>query len=166
MEGIIKLLLDYLISKGYTLYTVVLIIAMTTFIFLVLSLIKKPIKALTLKIKNDKLRKLANKTIILLSFGFSIGLWFLANKLAPTYFQINRAEILLTGALPVVAYALGDGILTKSSAQAIVTKILEVTNDGDVTKEEVKDIAKTVKDETTKANKSNAESTLDDLLKK
>lgn len=183
MEDVIKMVLDFLLSQGYTLYTAVFIGAMTTFIFIILSLLKKPIKLLTGKIKSEKLRKLANKVIILLAFGLSIGLWLLAHHLAPSYFSIDRVEILLTGALPVVAYALGDGLLTGPTAKAVVKKILEVTEDGKLTETEVKEVFEVAKSKTHKAEdcetdkaiepvaeqteeepKSAAESALNDLL--
>lgn len=182
MVEAIKSVFDFLIEQGYSLFTVVIILAMTTLVFVILTLLKKPIKALTKKIKNEKLRKLANKVIILLAFGLAVGLWFLANKLAPAHFSINGVEILLTGALPVVAYALGDGILTKSSAKAIVGTILEVTEDGKVSKEDAKTVIDKVKTEVhnntatkteakaeqqpdaTSEPKSEAENALNDLL--
>lgn len=186
MVEAIKSVFDFLIEQGYSLFTVVIILAMTTLVFIILTLLKKPIKALTNKIKNERLRKLANKSIILLAFGLAVGLWFLANKIAPSYFSVNGVEILLTGALPVVAYALGDGVLTKASAKAIVGTILEVTEDGKVSKEDAKTVIEKVqtevqsntaaktetkteakaekKSEATSEPKSEAENALNDLL--
>ena len=182
MVEALKSVFDMLINQGYSLFTVVIILIMTTLVFVILALLKKPIKALTKKIQNEQLRKLANKSIILLAFGLAVGLWFLANKIAPAYFTVNGVEILLTGALPVVAYALGDGVFTKSSAKAIVDTVLEVTQDGEVSKDDTKKVidkintevhnsaaAKQTKAKATAATsepKSDAENALNDLLNK
>ena len=89
MVEALKSVFDMLINQGYSLFTVVIILIMTTLVFVIIALLKKPIKALTKKIQNEKLRKLANKSIILLAFGLAVGLWFLANKIAPAYITVN-----------------------------------------------------------------------------
>lgn len=134
-----KALLDFLKSQGYSTYTIVVIMLMSTFIFLLLTLLKKPIKKLTKRIKNTKIRHLANKTIILLAYGISILGWYILSKVAPGYFSFDLVEVVLTGSVPIVAYAVGDGVLTKSEASSNVQKILEITKDGQVTPEELCD---------------------------
>ena len=139
MKDLIKVILNYLLDN-YNLYVfVALIISMSIIVFL-LNLLKKPIKILTSKIENEKMRKFANKSIILLSFGLSALGWFLLNLMLPKYFQIDFVLILLDGALPVVIYALGEGILTKEKALKIVDNIKDIAEDGEITKEEVKEI--------------------------
>ena len=134
-----KALLDFLKSQGYSTYMIVVIMLMSTFIFLLLTLLKKPIKKLTKRIKSTKLRHLANKTIILLAYGISILGWYILSKVAPGYFSFDLVEVVLTGSVPIVAYAVGDGVLTKSEASSNVQKILEITKDGQVTPEELCD---------------------------
>ena len=95
----------------------------------ILTLIKKPIKKITAKITNEQLRKLANKVFIAFAFSISFGAWAILHCVAPAYFDIEAVEILLTGALAVVLYALGDGVITKSKAQQLVEKITEVAED-------------------------------------
>jgi hypothetical protein len=141
LEGLLTFLIE-----NYALYLVVVMGVIVTFITCVLNLLKKPIKMLTGKISNEKLRKLANKSIIVLSFGVSVVLWLLLHKLLPDYFGFSAVEILITGALPVVVYAFGDGILTKSKAQSLSDAILAVVEDKEVTKEETVETAKTLDD--------------------
>jgi hypothetical protein len=95
----------------------------------ILTLIKKPIKKLTAKIPNEKVRKLANKMFIVFAFGFSFIAWFVLNLVAPSYFSLEGIEVLLTGAFSIVLYALGDGVITKSKAQQLVDTIAEVADD-------------------------------------
>lgn len=151
---VIQEVFDYLIAN-YALYLVVVMGALMTFIYIVLNLIKKPVKKLTNKIKNDQIRHLANKIFILLSFGLSTLLWYLLNKFIPQYFAFNGVEILITGSLPVVLYALVDG-LSKPKAKAILDTIKEVVED-----------EKTKESQTSKlkpANKETVEQQLEDLL--
>lgn len=90
-----------------------------------LTLIKKPIKKLTAKIKNERVRKLVNKIFILFAFGISAGIWFFLNIIAPVYFSIEAVEIVLTGALSIVIYALADGVITKNKAQILIDQLTE-----------------------------------------
>jgi hypothetical protein len=94
-----------------------------------LSLIKKPIKKLTSKIKNPRLRKLTNKIFVLLAFAISFASWVSLNIIAPSYFPLEALEILLTGSFSIVIYSLGDGVITKSSAKALVEQITEVVDE-------------------------------------
>lgn len=133
---------------NYTLYMVICCIVLMAIIFVVLQLVKIPLKKLTGKIENESLRKLANKSIILLSFGMSVGLWYLLNYVLPKYFELDTIAIILTGALPIVAYAVGDGVISGGGATKIVGLIKDMVADKKVEKEEIVEINNVVKEET------------------
>lgn len=156
MVDILKSIFEYLIAH-YELYLVVVMGVLMAIIYFVLNLIKKPIKKLTGKIQNEPLRHLANKTIIILSFGFSALFWFVLHYFIPKYFAFNGVEILLTGAFPVILYAFVDGI-GKPKAKEIIDTVKEIVSDGKVEKEEVKKL-------TDELSESSAENELDKLLK-
>lgn len=147
-----ELIVTYLISNYPAYLMVVLVVIMST-IFGILTLLKKPIKKLTAKISNERLRKLANKSIIVLSFLLSVGIWALLNYLLPTYFDFNIAEILLSGAFPVVVYALVDGVITKEKAINVVSTITDYIDEHKEVKKEEHPKTET------------AETKLDDLIK-
>lgn len=128
MIDIVTNILNYLISN-YALYLVVTMSIIISLTIGLLTLIKKPIKKVTSKINNEKLRKLANKMFIIFAFAISATAWVILNVIAPLYFPIQAIEILLTGAFSIVIYSLGDGIITKSSAQQMIEKIKEIEND-------------------------------------
>ncbi len=136
----IRGILNFLKSQGYSTYQIVIIMMMSTFIFILLTLLKKPIKKLTSHINNTKVRKLANKSIILLAYALSIGGWYVLSKVAPNYFTFDTVEAVLTGSVPVVMYAVGDGVLTKSDASANIKRIEEIVSDGKVTNDELKEV--------------------------
>lgn len=125
MCEVINNIFDYLIAN-YALYMVVTMSVIITFTIGLLALIKKPIKKLTSKIHQDKIRKLANKMFIFFAFGISFAVWFFLDFIAPQYFSAEALEILLTGAFSIVVYALGDGIVTKSTAKQLVEQIKEI----------------------------------------
>ena len=131
----INKILDFLI-QNYALYMVVtmsIIVSLTVFI---LSFIKKPIKALTSKIKDDRFRKLANKMFILFAFGLSAGAWFMLQIISPAYFHFEGEKILFTGAFSIVLYALGDGVITNQRALDMVNEIIEEVGEPKKTKTE------------------------------
>lgn len=128
MVEVVKQILNYLISN-YALYLVVIMSCIISFTIGFISLIKKPIKKLTQKIHNEKLRKLANKMFVFFSFGISALVWFVLNVIAPYYFPIDAILILLTGSFANVIYALGDGVITKSRAEQLVANIADVVDD-------------------------------------
>lgn len=163
MEEFVKEVLNYLLAN-YALYMVVVMGAIMGVIFGILSLLKKPIKALTAKIKNDKLRKLANKSIIVLSFGLSALIWFILTKISAHYFPYEAATVLITGALPVVMYALVDGVITKNTATQILDTVKDIAADGEVTKDEVKKLAETVDKKVEETSVEAAEKNLNNLL--
>ena len=81
---------------------------------------KIPIKALTKKIPNERARKLANKSIIFLSFGFAFLIEWLEGKYLPKYTTYNPAMAIIEGAFSNLIYALSEGIITKSKAKESV----------------------------------------------
>lgn len=128
---LLKELFNYLLAN-YALYLVVMmgvIIALTNTLLMFL---KKPIKLLTCKIKNNKARKLANKVLILIAFGISAGAWYVLNKVSNYYFPFDEIKVLLTGAFSTVIYALGDGVVTKSQANELVENIKDIAKDGKI----------------------------------
>lgn len=137
MSEVIKQIFDYLIAN-YTLFTVITMGVIASFTIFVLSLIKKPIKLLTSKISNLKLRKFANKVFIFMAFGIATGVWFILNFVAPNYFTIEGMKVLLTGAFSVVIYSLGDGIITKSTAQKLIEEIKEIDENTSTNSEKTK----------------------------
>lgn len=160
--------ITWIYAQGYDTRTLVTISIMATIIYAILSVLKIPIKMLTKKIVNEKLRKLANKVIILLAFAIATGAWVLLAHFWPDLFKLDISEILLSGALPVVAYAIGDGIITKQSGKTLLSEMMAALDDGKVSEEEAQNFIKTVKDSTNKnetPKMSEAEEELDNLLK-
>lgn len=164
IEALLKDILDFLIAN-YALYLVVVMTVMSVLIMVILKFLKKPIKVLTGKIKNEHIRKLANKTIILLSLGLATLFWWLLAHFFPDYFEVNWVEVILSGALPVVFYAIGDGVFTVKQATTVVDTIKEVVSDGSVTTDEAKTIINGLTLEEAPTATS-AEEELDKLLKK
>lgn len=128
MVEVIDTILTYLISN-YALYLVATMGVIISYTIGILTLIKKPIKKLTSKIPDERLRKLANKMFILFAFVISFSVWSVLNFVAPQYFPFEIIEVVLTGAFSIVIYALGDGVITKSKAQQLVDTIAEVADD-------------------------------------
>lgn len=145
---------------NYDLYMAITLSVLMSLIILILNFAKKPIKALTSKIKNERLRYLANKSIIILSFAFAILAWFILSKIAPTKFDFSARNILLTGAFPIVGYALGENVISTKKAKEITGKVENTVKDGKVSKAEIKDLAGEVVETKT------GEQILDELLKK
>lgn len=123
--------IGFLYEKFSLFYVILMVVTMGIIIGLC-ALIKKPIKALTKRIANEKLRKLANKTIIILAYGISIGLYYLLGWLLPQYITVDWVQITLSASLAIVAYALGDGIITKNTAKLAVDDLKEIVKDGKV----------------------------------
>ena len=128
MVEVIDSILTYLTSN-YALYLVATMGVIISYTIGILTLIKKPIKKLTAKIPNERLRKLANKMFILFAFVISFSVWSVLNFVAPQYFPLEIIEVVLTGAFSIVIYALGDGVINKSQAQQLVDTIAEVADD-------------------------------------
>lgn len=131
MEEIFTDILDYLLAH-YAVYLVATMGCLIMIINTVLMFMKKPIKKLTGKIKNETVRKLANKIFILFSFGFSALLWYALSELSSNYFVYDEVQVLLTGAFSTVVYALGDGIVNKPKAKKLVDAVKEIAEDNKV----------------------------------
>ena len=141
----IEEILEYLINN-YGWISLVMVILVTG----ILQLIKLPVKCLTKKIKNDTLRKLVNKVFILMAFGLAFGLYYLGSVILPQFVAYSALESIITGAFSVVIYALGEGILKKDSVKVLKETIVEITEDGKVTKDEVKSAYEKFKEELNK----------------
>jgi hypothetical protein len=126
LESIFNYLLD-----NYALYLVVMMGLLIMIINTVLMFVKKPIKMLTSKIPNEKVRKLANKMFILFAFGISALLWFVLSEISAEYFPFDEIKVLLTGAFSIVIHALGDGVITKSKAEQLIDTIKDIAEEGD-----------------------------------
>lgn len=160
MEALIKDIFTFLLQH-YALYLVVVMSITTALIMIILNFAKKPFKKLTLKIQVERTRKFVNRTFIfILSFGLSVGFWFLLNWIAPMYFEIDYIKIFLNGVMPIFTYAYGEGWITLDTAKNLLSETFNKTEDGTLTKEEIKD---TVKDLNSVLN---AEEELNKLLKK
>ena len=154
------------LKANYALYVVVIMGILMTIIYCVLSIVKKPIKKLTDKIKSTQLRHLANKSIIVLSFAFSTLFWFALHYFVPQYFGFNGVEILLTGAFPVVLYAFVEN-LNKPEMKDIKGKMQEIMSDNKVDTKEAIQVAKNLSSMIEqKPAKKDAEKELNKLLKK
>ena len=177
MRETVKDVLNFLL-ENYDLYVVIALIISATEIFFLLNLIKIPIKKLTAKIENEPLRKFANKSIILLSFGLSALGWGILSWVAPKYFQMDWVLVLLDGAFPIVVYSLQDGIITKKQAKEITNTLIDISKDGEITKDEVKDVVNKkladkavdvvvdkIKEKAKEERKATAEENLDQMLK-
>lgn len=119
---------DYLLVN-YSLYLVVVMGVIIMIINTILMFVKKPIKKLTKKIPNEKLRKLANKVFILFAFGLAFLGWFILNKISIYYFPYDEIKVLLTGAFSIVIYAFGDGIVNEKTAKDLVEVVYEIAKD-------------------------------------
>ena len=120
------------LCANFSLSYVILVVVTMGIIIGLCALIKKPIKALTNRISNEKLRKFANKSIIILAYAISIGLYYLLAWLLPQYVTVDWVQILLSASLAIVAYALGDGVITKNTAKLAVDDLKEIVKDGKV----------------------------------
>lgn len=118
--------------QNYSLYTVILMVVVMSLIMALVALLKKPIKLLTNKIKNQKLRTLANKTIIALAFGVSVGLWYLLAWLLPQFVVFDWSQVVLSFTLAITGYALGDNLITKKKAYETAEKVKKATKDGKI----------------------------------
>lgn len=119
--------------ENFSLFYVILMVVTMAIIIGLCALIKKPIKAFTKKyITNEKLRKLANKIIIVMAYGISIGLYYLLAWLLPQFVTVDWVQITLSASLAIVAYALGDGVITKNTAKLAVDDLKEIVKDGKV----------------------------------
>jgi hypothetical protein len=86
---------------------------------ILVELIKIPIKYLTKKIANEKLKKLANKSIIVISFAIAFGVNFLGAYWFPDYVAYSSKFAMAEGALANVFYLLGEGVITLPQAKKL-----------------------------------------------
>lgn len=128
MEEFIKSILDYLLAN-YELYLVVTMSIIIALTITLLTFIKKPIKSLTSKIQNEKLRALANKTFIVIAFGLSALIWLVLSWCSSHYFSFDWLRVLLTGSFSIVVYAFGDKLVTKPTADKLVELVKEIDSD-------------------------------------
>lgn len=136
MVEILNQILNYLVAN-YALYLVVTMSIIISLTISLITLIKKPVKCLTGKIKNPKLKALANKVFIVFAFAFSGAFWVALHFISPQYFSIDTIQIILTGAFAIVLYALGDGVLTKPKTQQIIDTIADFVEENKETKTEI-----------------------------
>ena len=159
MEALLEEIFNYLVAH-YALYLVVVMGVLMALIVLLLNVLKKPIKKLTSKIQSERLRKFANKGIILLSFGMAVLVWWLLHHFFPQYFEFRAVDIILSGALPIVLYSFGDGVISASKARNIIDTCKDIVDDGKVEKKEAKKLVNELGEEI-----NSAENELDNLLK-
>jgi hypothetical protein len=124
------------VYNNYSLSMGIFLVCIMGAVFGLVQLLKKPIKHFTSKIKNETLRIIVNKTIILLSFLVSIGLWYLLNWIIPELVQIDWALMFLSGAMPVVFHAIGDKVINKAKGEKMVETITKVVEDKKVDKDD------------------------------
>lgn len=118
--------------SNYGLFTAIVMGIITSLTMLILSLLKKPIKLLTSKIKNERVRKLVNKQFVIYAFAISAGLWYLLSYFAKTYFAFEPVSVFVTGALSVILHQLADGVITSSTAKQLMEIVEDVKEDGAV----------------------------------
>jgi hypothetical protein len=91
--------------------------------------IKIPFKMLTGKIKNEKLRKLANKSIILISFGLAFLCHYVASLICPAVVHFGTGYPCVEGAFANLFYALGEGVITLGQAGSLAKQIKNISDD-------------------------------------
>ena len=128
MVEILNQILNYLVDN-YALYMVVTMSIIISLTISLITLIKKPVKCITGKIHNERLRKFANKIFIIFAFAFSGACWVSLHFISPEYFSIDTIQIILTGAFSIVLYAFADGVFTKSKTQQLVETIKDFAED-------------------------------------
>jgi hypothetical protein len=106
-----------------------IVLVMTVLVCGLMELVKWPVKKLTAKIQNERIRKLANKSIILLSFGLAFLLEYVAHAIIPQYVSFSSAAALAEGAFANVLYLLGEGVITPEKAKAVVTQIKPIDSE-------------------------------------
>lgn len=132
--------------------------------------LKIPIKKLTAKITNEKLRKLANKSIIILTFGLSFLLDYLGSVVLPQYMTFTPTISFVEGAVSNLVYALAEGLISVKDATTIAEKVKKTASDGKVTADEAKsvvtDISKDTDKELSDTDVADAKSAFDKLIGK
>jgi hypothetical protein len=113
--------------------------------------LKIPIKKMTAKIRNEKLRKLANKSIIVLTFGLSFLLDYLGSVVLPQFINFTPTISFVEGAVSNLVYALAEGLISVKDATTVASKIKDTASDGKVTADEAKSVVSDISDDTGKA---------------
>lgn len=93
---------------------------MSVALSIVAELVKVPIKKLTSKIAKENLRKLANKSIILVAFGLAFLLDYACSLIFPCYFTFSSIRSIAVGCFSNVLYALAEGVITPVQAKTAV----------------------------------------------
>lgn len=156
------------ILENYGLLTVIMI----TIIEVLMYLLKWPIKFFTNKIPNELVRKIVNKSLIILAFALSIAVYALGHLWLPSLVPFAPGKVIMTGAFTVVLYAFVDGVIpkldifkkiekkAKETSDAVEPVIEEIKNDEKPSKEKVKsavdsfhDLLKTTNSELKKSKK-------------
>lgn len=119
-------ILDYLLAN-YSLYLVVTMGIIISLTILLTNLFKKVVKKLTNKIPSDKIRTIVNKIFIFVAFGISALAWFVLSKTLNEYFKFEPIVVLLTGALSIVIYELGN--LSTSKTKQLLNNVLKIVED-------------------------------------
>lgn len=122
-------------------------------------LVKLPIKKLTSKIKNEKIRKLVNKSIILVTFAIAFGLRYVGSIVLPQFIEYKPVLSLVEGAFSNLVYAMGEGIIPTSKVKTIASTIKDVTDDGEVSLSDVSKVVDSAK-ETVSENEDSVSSTI------
>ena len=130
----------------------------------ILQFVKVPLKKLTSKIPNPKVRKLVNKLFILASYGIAFGIYYAGRAWIPALFSsIDIKEYApIAASFSIVIYALLEGLITKSKAKDILT-------DGEISKDEIASIVENSEVKKTKliaTKKTKPKSTLQEELDK
>jgi uncharacterized membrane protein YbjE (DUF340 family) len=137
--------------QNYSLYQVILMVVIMGLIISLVALLKKPIKRATNKIPNKTVRTLANKSIIILAFLVSAGLWWGFSKILPQFVIFDWTQIVLSFTLSITGYAFGDGLIPKKKAVEITDSVKAVTKDGKIDEKD-KEIVKDFLDNINKGN--------------
>lgn len=100
---------------------------MSVIVSLLVEGIKIPIKLLTKKIQNEQLRKLANKSIIMITFGLGFLIDYLGSVILPKYVAFDSLVAVIIGLLSVVLYSFFEGIIPMKAAEKAITGTKTVT---------------------------------------
>lgn len=125
-------------------------------------ILKLPYKKLTSKISNERIRKLANKFIILFSFGIAFLIRYLGSIWLSQFITFEPVLALCEGSFANIIYALSEGIISNSSVKTLSNTIKDVADDGVIDDAEIDK----VKSEVDKATKKEAENLFKDIINK
>lgn len=143
MESIEKIIFFLIENYGWV-YAI-----MVALIVGILELIKLPYKHFTKKIKNEIVRHLLNKVIILLCFVISFLLYYFGHIILPKYIAYNTITVIGSALFSNIIYALGDGVINGNTAKKLINVVAELDSDKDnnLSKKEIEDAKKKFDDE-------------------